>query len=187
MKPKKHSFFRHALLVVFGLILGVNVYFSNAKLLVGNALPMPFGTGAAVVLSGSMEPTLSKGDLIFVRKSDIIEQGDIVVYQSGSSLIMHRVVQLDGTSVVTQGDANNVPDEPIQTAQIKGVVIGWIPAVGILFNALKTPVGAFITLLAAVALIELSFRKQKDEDDKTLSEVKEEIRRLKEELEQQDK
>ena len=39
-------------LLLCGAILGLNIYSANAGKLVGNKLPMPFGYGAAVVLSG---------------------------------------------------------------------------------------------------------------------------------------
>ena len=66
---------RVLLLAVCGLVLGLNIYSANAKSLVGNHLPMPFGYGAAVVLSGSMEPTLSVGDLILVNpKSEHVDE-----------------------------------------------------------------------------------------------------------------
>ena len=43
---------RRVVLVLLGIVLGVNVYLANAQRLVGNQLPMPFGYGAAMVLSG---------------------------------------------------------------------------------------------------------------------------------------
>ena len=76
-------------------------------------LPMPFGIGAANVLSDSMEPAFSRGTLLIVKKEENLKEGDIVVYQSGKNLIVHRIVRLDENQVVTQGDANNVPDEPL--------------------------------------------------------------------------
>lgn len=63
-KKKQRSILRRILLIIIGLILGVNVYLANAKGIVGNKLPMPFGYGMANVLSGSMEPTFSKGTLL---------------------------------------------------------------------------------------------------------------------------
>ena len=66
------------LLVVLGAIIGINAYLANANNLVGNKLPLPFGYGAAVVLSGSMEPAFSKGDLIIVKETDEFDLNDIV-------------------------------------------------------------------------------------------------------------
>lgn len=49
-KKKQRSILRRILLIIIGLILGVNVYLANAKGIVGNKLPMPFGYGMANVL-----------------------------------------------------------------------------------------------------------------------------------------
>ena len=185
-KIKQNAIWRHILLVICGLLLGINIYLVNANNLLGNKMPMPFGYGAAVVLSGSMEPTFSKDDLIFVKKTDSIDTGDIVVYQSNNSLVVHRVVSIDDDVVITKGDANNIEDSSFDKSAIKGVVIGCIPGLGIIVNAIKTPAGTVVVLLCAFLLIELSFRKQKESDDKRIEEIKAEIRRLKEEKEGKD-
>lgn len=180
-KIKQNAIWRHILLVICGLLLGINIYLVNASNLLGNKLPMPFGYGAAVVLSGSMEPTFSKDDLIIVKKKDSFDIGDVVVYQSNDSLVVHRVVSMDGDMVVTKGDANNIEDASFDKSAIKGVVIGCIPSLGIVVNAIKTPAGTVVVLLCAFLLTELSFRKQKASDDKRIEDIKAEIRRLKEE------
>ena len=156
-KVKQNAIWRHILLVICGLLLGINIYLVNANNLLGNKMPMPFGYGAAVVLSGSMEPTFSKDDLIFVKKTDSIDTGDIVVYQSNNSLVVHRVVSMDGDMVVTKGDANNIEDSSFDKSAIKGVVVGSIPGLGIIVNAIKTPTGTVVVLLCAFLLIELFF------------------------------
>ena len=185
-KVKQNAIWRHILLVICGLLLGINIYLVNSNNLLGNKMPMPFGYGAAVVLSGSMEPTFSKDDLIFVKKTDSIDTGDIVVYQSNNSLVVHRVVSMDGDMVVTKGDANNIEDSSFDKSAIKGVVVGSIPGLGIIVNAIKTPTGTVVVLLCAFLLIELSFRKQKESDDKRIEDIKAEIRMLKEEKEDND-
>lgn len=184
VKKTKSALLRRLVLGVLGILLGVSIYLANASGLAGNPMPMPFGFGAAVVLSGSMEPTLGINDLILVREADGYEVGDIVVYQSGRTLIVHRIVARDGETVLTQGDANNVADAPILDRDIKGKVIGRVPAVGAAVNALKTPVGILAVLGAAFALTELSFRREKDADEKELEAIKAEIRRLREEQEE---
>ena len=205
-KRKTSPVLRRILLAVIGLILGVNVYFANASCSVplirpvygvnvyfanasgigGNHLPMPFGYGIANVLSGSMEPTFSKGALLLVKEEKQIEPGQIVVYQSGQELIVHRVIQIEGNLVTTKGDANEAADPVFDASQIKGVVVGWIPFLGSLVSFLKTPVGIILLLICAVLLMEGSFRKQKVSDDRQLEGIKEEIRRLKEEMNQEE-
>ena len=180
-KTRQKSLIRRILLVVIGLALGVNAYLANAKGIVGNQLPMPFGYGLANVLSGSMEPTFSKGTLLLVKESDDIETGDIVVYQSGQELIVHRVIAQKGNTIITKGDANNAADPPFQKEQIKGVVISWVGGLGTIAGILKTPAAVILMIIAAILLMEGSFRKQKDADDQELEKIKEEIRRLKDE------
>ena len=182
---KKKRILRRLLLIFVGLILGLNLYFINAGKILGNQLPMPFGYGMANVLSGSMEPTFSKGTLLLVKDTQDVQEGDIVVYQSRDELIVHRIISLSGDEVITQGDANNVADEPFDRSQIKGKVIGWIPLLGNVAALLKKPIAVIIILIFAFVLVEGSFRSQRDADDQELEAIKEEIRRLKEEKEKQ--
>ncbi len=166
-----------------GLILGLNLYHFNASALAGNALPMPLGTGMAVVLSGSMEPELNINDVILVRKSESYGINDIVVYDSGRELIVHRIIEQNGDTITTKGDANNVSDEPVRIEAVKGKVVFSIPYAGVAVKALRSPVGMIVVVLAAVLLIEGSFRREKKNDENQLEEIKEEIRRLREEQE----
>lgn len=182
---RKITIFRRLLLVLLGLALGVILYFANAQNILGNQLPMPFGIGIANVLSGSMEPAFSKGTLLIIKETDQVKIGDVVVYQQENSLIVHRVVDIQENQITTKGDANNTPDPMFDRSQIKGVVIGKIPYLGAVLNQLKTPAGMIVLLLLAFLLIEGSFHRQKEEDEKQLDAIKEEIRRLKQEKEEQ--
>lgn len=183
-KNKITPVLRTTLLVVAGLILGLNLYKWNAKSLAGNVLPMPFGYGAAVVLSGSMEPTIMTNEMIIVKAQDSYEVGDVVVYQSGYSLVVHRIIAMDDQMVTTRGDANNVDDEPMELSRIKGEVIAHVPHVGTVIQVLKSPVATVILIAGVVLIVEMSFRKKKEDDDQQLQQIKDEIRRLKEEQDQ---
>ena len=176
------SILRTAVLLIVGLAVGVNVYLWNAQSLVGNALPMPFGYGAAVVLTGSMEPTIMADDLIFVKAEESYEIGDIVVFQSGSMLVVHRIVDMDGETVTTRGDANNTEDSPISKMYIKGKVIGTVRGVGGMVRLVKSPAVTVLLIAAAVLTVELPYRKTKEKKDTELEALKEEIRKLKDEL-----
>ena len=175
---------RRVLLVVFGAVLGVNVYMANARSLMGNQMPMPFGYGAAMVLSGSMEPTFSKGDLIVVKEqSENFAVDDIVVFQDSASLVVHRIVAIDGDAITTRGDANNANDAPVDISAIKGRVLFWIPYAGNVVNFLKTPVGIICVIAAAIALVEIPRRKEKERADEDRQKIIDEIKRLKEDIE----
>lgn len=162
-----------------GVFLGFNIYLWNARSLTGNALPMPFGFGTAIVLSGSMEPTLSVDDLIIVKAQEQYAVGDVVVYQSGSMVVVHRIVSIDGETVITQGDANNAADGEMHISAIKGRVIGSVKNAGGIVRLLKSPAVSVGLLAAAVLLTERSYRREKQQGEEELDKIKDEIRRLK--------
>ena len=174
---------RIILIILCGAVLGINVYLTNANRLMGDSLPMPFGYGAAVVLSGSMEPEMFKGDLIVVKELETYRQKDIVVYQSKSSLVVHRIISIDGDAVITQGDANNTPDDPISLSAIKGKVLFRVPYVGSVVNLIKTPIGTVGIIAIAILLIEIPRKNEKKKDDEEKQKILEEIARLKKERE----
>ncbi len=174
-------FLRFFLLSLLAALIGVNVYTMNAAALVGDALPMPFGVGASVVLSGSMEPKLSVGDLIIVAKRDSYQEGDVVVYQDGKIAVAHRILSITGEEVVTKGDANNTEDDVITLQQIKGKVVCSIPFVGYLVSVVKHPIGSLTIIVLAIFLWQRSFRADKVSAEKEIEKIKEEIERLKEE------
>ncbi len=187
---RRKDILRRTVLVALGIILGSNIYMLNAKAVGQNQMPMPFGIGAAVVQSGSMEPTYSTGDLLFVRASEDYAYGDVVVYQEQNILVVHRIVDINGDMVTTKGDANNAADPAFSSSLIKGKVVGCIPAFGYVIDFLKSPLGILVLIGSAVGLVELSFRrkvKKEDEelqaqDAKYIQEVKDEIEKLRIEL-----
>ncbi len=172
------------LLIAFfaSIVLGAAVYTWNAKNITGDQLPMPLGFGAAVVLSGSMESELSKNDLIFVKRTNELSVDKIVVYQSGRSLTVHRIVEINGDEIITKGDANNTADPPITSDMIKGEVVLVIPFLGLIINLVQNPIIVFFILALAIYLMERSFRKEKGKKLDELEEIKNEIRKLTDEL-----
>ncbi|MBQ9954116.1 MAG: signal peptidase I [Eggerthellaceae bacterium] len=173
---------RYLLLALLAAVVGLNVYALNAERLAGNRLPMPFGYGAAVVLSGSMEPELSTGDLVIVGDGGPVEVGDVVVYQDGNLLVVHRVVETEGGVMVTKGDANNVADEPVAVSAVRGEVLASIPFLGTVVSWLKSPVGTVLVLAAAVMLLEAPRWAERRREEEERRAVLAEIERLKREL-----
>jgi len=107
----------------------------------------------ASVSSQSMWPTLRKGDLIFLQgvdKPEDLEIGDIIAFRHEKGITVHRVLEIDGDVITTQGDGNPVEDEPIQFDQVVGRVLtvgghlAKVPHVGSiagLFGPLATQAG----------------------------------------------
>ena len=170
-KISKKSILRYIAFAFVGIIFGLFIYFQNAKGIVRDKMPMPFGYG--------MEDRLSVDDLVIVKATDDYKVNDIVIYQDGDSLVIHRIIAIDGDTVTTKGDANNTADQPINKGQIKGVLIYDIAKIGAVVHILKQPVSIIVILAAALLLIEISYRKEKGKDTQELDEIKAEIEKLK--------
>jgi signal peptidase len=170
--------FRIILIVIAGLTVGIGVFSWNAAGLVGNQLPMPFGIGASVVLSPSMEPNLLVNDFVIVAEQESYQVDDIVVYQDGNILVIHRLIQNNGDKVVTKGDANNVADDPIDVSQIKGKMVFRIPFVGLIFKYLKTVPGTLLVLALSIFLLYRSRQKERAKDSEELDDIVKEIQML---------
>ena len=183
---KPRDVLRTVLLVIISLIVGITAYSWNAKSLTGDVMPMPFGIGVAVILSGSMEPELSVDDMIIVRKCSEYKVDDVVVFQDTYSFVVHKIIEIDGDTVITKGTANDSPDSPMDVSRIKGKVIRSYPSVGVLITILKSPLVTFGLLGASVLLLVMSYKRERNDDSNQLDVIREEIKRLKEMSEEED-
>jgi len=174
---------RVPVIILSGLMLGLCLYIFIANVSVGYTMPMPFGIGAGVVLSGSMEPELSVNDLIIVRRADEYSVGDVVVYRSGGMSVVHRVVSADDKTVVTKGDANNIADTPVSPSDISGKVVASLPKGGHVVNFLRSLPGVILVLGAALLMLEISFRGERDKGEREVEKIRAEIARLRAEAE----
>ena len=125
-------------------------------------LPKAFGYQMYTVISGSMEPALPVGSLVYVKyqEPESIEKKDIIAFygsNESSSIITHRVVynkKLSG-EFVTKGDANKEKDmNPISYNQYMGKVVLMIPVIGGVAQTLTTGSGK-IVLFSFIGLILL--------------------------------
>src|SRR3954453_15479679 len=73
--------------------------------------PLPLGGSTTYVSTHgvSMEPRFHTGDLGILRSAGSYEVGDVVAYHSDAldTVVMHRIVAMDGDRFVTQGDNND--------------------------------------------------------------------------------
>ncbi len=121
------------------------------------------------VISDSMEPRLSKNDIIIVKKgypNDKFKVGNIITYKrKDGEIITHRIKEIISSNLqnayITQGDNNETPDEDVVTYEmIIGKVIYTMPNFGNILKLLKNKV--FFTLcIIVLVLIILYDRKQK--------------------------
>ncbi len=89
-----------------------------------------------VVVSGSMEPEIPVGSLVFIDQRDqSVDPGDVIAYRIGDTMdtiIVHRVVDQNNDGMyITKGDSNDTADPASVTKQqIVGKEIFCVPKAG---------------------------------------------------------
>ncbi len=124
------------------------------------------GYRAVVVASGSMQPTLSRGDIAVININDLdVSEGDIIVFIVGNKMIVHRIIvafQKNGEEMyITQGDANNASDPwVLRRENIVGKHVFTIPYVGYpslffsgIFGGPVTGISVTITFILGLFII----------------------------------
>ncbi|MEE9201610.1 MAG: signal peptidase I [Dehalococcoidia bacterium] len=144
-----------------GFALGLLVVVPAVVLIV--TVAATFGYVANSNNGSSMEPTLSDGDAIWVKRVDLAEVrvGDILVaiQRPGEEPIGHRVVSVDplpggGYRMVTKGDANRWAEEwEAEPGQTVGVAVAHVPFVGYLVRFAHTLAGRIVLLVTVAALV----------------------------------
>lgn len=152
MVSKGHAFYK-GFATVAAIMIGL-------VLVAGSLYPKVRGWEPLVVLTQSMEPLLHPGDVVVVEpvSGKDVAVGDVVTYRaSDASLITHRVVEVQRSTyagredtIIVQGDANNVPDDPLVASQVVGRMLYRMPGYGV-FMSLPVKIG----LLGVVTLLLL--------------------------------
>ena len=144
------------LCVLFGFMLICNLTIIIKGFTQPDEPPTIFCVTPLVVLSGSMSGDapdhIEIGDLIFVGKADIdsLEVGDVITFMQGSSVVTHRIIEIDTDDsgkrlFYTKGDANNIADvDPISEDDVIGKYKGRIPKVGDLTMFMQSPLGMIV-------------------------------------------
>jgi signal peptidase len=140
------------------------------------------------VISGSMEPKYSVGDLLYVKDVDVnsIKVGDDITFVLNEDLVVatHQVVRVDSENqhFYTKGIANEIEDsEPVHFNNVIGVPQFSIPKLGYVSDFIQNPPGMYITigvgviLILAVFLPDMIGKKKNMDEDEEASAVRTEI------------
>ncbi len=131
------------ILVVAGLVF---IYFSP-------------GYDLRLVRSESMRPAVNMGDLIITGPlngpiNGELKPGTIVTYEYSKELITHRVQSIDGTTLVTKGDAvENSDPWSVTVSNVRGIYLFKIPYVGYVTSFVQTKFGWFLAIIIPAALL----------------------------------
>ena len=141
------------------LVIGIMPFF--AFMVITSRTDAIFGIRSFVVLTGSMEPTLPVGSVIFTQNVARYNLGDVISFKSGNVNVTHRIVDIEssGEEILykTQGDANMTADGPLITAdKILGKAFYHVPYIGRISILLKTLPG-FLSLVVLPAMLFIFF------------------------------
>ena len=146
------------------------------------ALPRVFGLQEFNVISGSMEPDISIGSLVYVKEIafENLTVGDVIAFKSGASVVTHRITSLDESNrlIRTKGDANSVEDfMPVAYRDLIGKVEYHVPLLGFLAAWISETIGKIVAVILLVIGVLLSNIVQKDESTNNIEETETKQRR----------
>lgn len=182
MAKKKLKWVGNIIFVFIVIAVSVSIYLILQSRRNPDKIPSVAGFSVMTVLSGSMSPYLSAGDMIVIKETNpvLLKEGDVITYKQNSGLIVtHRIIELLGDEnelmFRTKGDANNVEDFGLVSQnQLIGKVAFKIPYGGYVARFVRTPYGFMMFILVPVILlivgevrkVNQSMVKEKREDMK---------------------
>ena len=134
--------------------------------------PDIFGYKFFNVISGSMNPELEIGDVVFSKEigEKYIKKGDIITFKQKNAIITHRVediiIENEKIYYQTKGDNNNSKDESlVQYKDIEGIYIFKIPKIGIFIDKIQNTTMMFIVII----VLYIIYKIMKDKDDRKIA------------------
>lgn len=119
------------------------------------------GVKLLTVQSGSMEPAIKTGSLVFVKSQNEYLKGDIITFKNSKDskdTITHRIFDIKNINGVNEiqskGDANNAPDaDLIPKSLILGKVEFAIPYIGYSIGFSRTLPGLIVLIIVPATII----------------------------------
>lgn len=130
-KKQRKKWFIPALCNLLGTVILLAVIASCLPV----TIPRFLGYEVYNVVSGSMEPEIPVGSILFVEPVEAadVTEGEIIAFRSGESVITHRVTKnqtVEG-QFTTKGDANEKEDmQTVPYRDLIGRVAGHYPVLG---------------------------------------------------------
>lgn len=136
-----------------------------------NEIPDVFGYKPLIVLSGSMDPEISKGDLAIVKvtSSDSLKENDIIAFRNDDDTVTtHRIKTIKKenkkTVYITKGDNNNTEDNDyVYQNKVEGLYLFKITGLGNVLMFIQKPVGliACLFVILSIGTICILLKNQK--------------------------
>ena len=147
--------FKFIFIIVLAAVILLNIISIFKRVILKEPIPLVFGYGNAIIITGSMEPAIMPGDMIILHKQSDYKTGDVVTYQGNNTPITHRIVGIVPGGYITQGDANNMDDGEIDPIRIIGKVVKTIPNIGGAILFFQSPFGMLVLIVGLFAMVEI--------------------------------
>ena len=138
-----------------------------------------FGYRIFCVITGSMEPQYTVGDIILskYKEPEDLRVGDTLVYirkknQYAGKIITHKIVEIEQDEngkylFHTMGIANVVEDPVVEEDQVYGVVISSIKMMTWLYRIMSNKYGLYFIIILPISIfIFVSFLRSKSKEKK---------------------
>lgn len=120
-----------------------------------------FGYQIKTVLSGSMEPEMETGSIIFIETvgdTTRFQENDVITFLTEENIpVTHRITEVidSGEQYITKGDANEAADsQPVLAENIVGTYTGiTIPYAGYILSFATSKQGAALLLIVPGILL----------------------------------
>ena len=158
-------------------------------------IPSVFGYKPFIVLSGSMETEIYKGDLIIAKdiNPESLKVDDIIAFRDAENTVTtHRIIDMvedNGEKFfITKGDNNNTQDKNlVEYDGVEGIYVMRIPGVGNIMNSLSEPTTIIILIMGITLIFVIGFmisnKKQNDIEKAEFLEFKKQQEEQKKETE----
>ena len=123
-----------------------------------------FGYSMFSTATGSMSPTIEIGDIVIVKIGEDVKEKDIITYKNDNSFITHRIIKIDGESIIAKGDNNNTQDKPIKKDAILGKVVFTINNVEVWKKVFLDPSVIIPIIITVILFVILVSYKEKKHD-----------------------
>lgn len=145
--------------IVNHLLYGIIIFFALSVIF--SFFSIPGGIRVFNVMSGSMEPAIKTGSLVFVKEKEDYKIGDIITFKkvdNNKETVTHRVVEIEEQNQIrfyrVKGDANESSDSQlIGEYNIVGKVLFSVPFLGYPIKFAKTPLGIIILVVVPATII----------------------------------
>ncbi len=149
-----------------------------------DVVPSIFGYKPFIVLSGSMETEIFRGDLIIVKDTNPkdLKINDVIAFRDVENTVTtHRIIDIiekdEKIYFVTKGDNNSSQDQNlVELSDVEGLYITKITGLGNVFNSLAKPTNIIILFLIVTLGFGIGFyistKKERDIEHQEFLEYK---------------